>query len=472
MAKILRIIPRYWSPRGEAMGSLRGKPVMVWGGIPDEKAEAKLTRMGHNRDYAVWVGSPEPSVQRVEPSCPKYSACGGCPMMHLSEQGQHDARRRMVVSALNDEGLNDVKVGKVHPSPDGNTDFRHVVKLGVGFSEQGSLRVGAWGRHDRSIVPIPMCEVATPDLRTLMGHIAHNVREYRLGPYDPQNDRGVLRAFVLRQSRSTGDIHITISAGRRPRVLQEFADDVARMNKVSGVSLHLNSEPGNAIFSRDEEGNIPMRLLAGTPYIEEELLGVTYRIGPGDFFQTNPAMAEELYRHTLNKLELKHGQSFVDLYAGVGGMALAASRVTGYALGVEGIAGAVASARDTARRQKLPAEFMVGWVQDVLPDLKERLQGMRPVVVVNPARRGLEADVIDSLHALAPSKVAYVSCNPKALARDLVKFKELGYRIGQVELFDMFPNTAHVESVVVLESGQDSEPSRRAPRRRVIGGRR
>lgn len=451
---------------------VRGKPLEIWGGIPGEPAEVRIAYEGQNRTYGSWYGSPRPDPRRVEPPCPRFHLCGGCAIMHLNEQGQADTRADLVRAALDREGLGDVEIGPLRPNPDGLEDFRWVVKLGVGVSDQGLLRLGAWGRRTRTIVPIPKCNVAAPPLRKLMSSIAYHAREFNLWPYEPETDRGVLRSVILRGSRTTGEVLVTIVAGRRPRVMDEFAAAIGENSDVVGVAVHINTEPGNAIYARDEDGEIRFRMLGGRKYIDETLNGISYRIGPGDFFQTNPGMAEVMYKETLDALPLEEGVPFLDLYCGVGGFALPAAKRTKWALGVEEIEGAVQSARTSAKRNDVTAEFVTGRAETMMDDLVRRLGGSRPVITVNPARRGLDPGVGRGLLALKPRAVAYVSCNPVALARDLVEFRAAGMTIGPVALYDMFPNTPHVEAVVVVRSTDAEAPTRRAPRRKTVGRRR
>ena len=149
-------------------------------------------------------------------------------------------------------------------------------------------------------------------------------------------------------------------------------------------------------------------------------------------------------------------------------MALQAARVSGWALGVESIEGAVGYARESAKRNGVTAEFLCADVVEAVPELERRVGERRPVVVVNPARRGLEDGVIDGIVALNPRRIGYISCNPRALARDLAQFKGHGFDIGEVQLFDMFPNTPHVECLVVLTGRDADAPGPRAPRRKVV----
>jgi 23S rRNA (uracil1939-C5)-methyltransferase len=466
------VTPERWGPRGEAVVGTPDRYLLVWQGIPGERARVRVEHRGQTESYGRWIAPADrPHPERVQPICEKLTSCGGCAMMHVSPKGQEQARRDIVRAELDAFGLGDVQVGAFHASPAGLRDYRHVVKVGVGHSDQGRIRVGAFGRGDRArIVPIPDCPVAAPVLRKVMDALAYHVIDLELHPYDPETDRGVLRYAVIRASHITGEVLLTLVAGRHVHQLQELAERVAQQcNEVVGVWLHLNQDEGNAILARDGDGAFGVKPLAGKATIEERLNDVPYLVGPGDFFQTNPAMAEVLYARTLEKLSLDESTPFVDLYCGVGGFALQAAPRTGWALGIEEVEGAVLRARDAARLSEAPCEFVAGQVVEVLPDVAKRLAGSRPVVTVNPARRGLEEGVVDAIVAIRPQRIAYVSCNPKAMARDLAAFREKGFVIGEVELFDMFPNTPHVEALVILESSEPvEETARRAPRRRLV----
>ncbi len=391
--------------------------------------------------------------------------------MHLDGPGQSDARRDRVSAVLERFELADVALGPIHPCPDGLQDYRHVVKVGFGRSDRGRIRVGAWARGNRDIVPIPGCLAAPEVLRRTMMSLAHHTIQLDVEPFEPETERGVLRSAVLRASRTTGEVMLTLVAARRTRKLAELAEEVARgVNQVVGAWLHINAGPGNAIFQRDGDGVMGVSALAGKDWIEETLNGTAYRIGPGDFFQTNPSVAEVLYARVVERLELAQGEPVLDLYCGVGGVALLAAKRTGFAIGVEEIEGAVNRARESARINRAPAEFICDGVLTALPDLQERLGGVGTKVVVDPARRGLEEGVLERIVALQPARIAYVSCNPDALARDLAHARSLGWRVqGEIELFDMFPNTAHVELLAILVPPDDHPPpKRRGPQRKLV----
>jgi len=468
MGKKIVVTPSSWTHKGEARCVGGGqRPLLVWQGIAGEEGLVDVVHHGRNLVFGHWLKSQQPSPHRVEPMCEKVNSCGGCPWMHMNPRGQQEGHEALVRDAFREEGLQ-APIGAYHASAQ-LEDYRHVIKVGFGWTDRGRLRMGAWGRRNRRLVAIPDCNVAAPVLRKVMMSLAHHAIELRIHPYDPETERGVLRSAVLRASRSTGEVMVTLVAAKRTRFLTELAEAVAQgCPEVVGVWLHINKGPGNAIFLRDDEGVVGTVRLAGKETIEEELGGVVYRIGPGDFFQTHPEMAATLYQRTLDRLDLSGDDTLLDLYAGVGGLALAGAERAGFALGVEAVDGAVQRARQTARGNRINAEFMQGLVLEVLPELTERFAGVGPKIVVDPARRGLEEGVRDAIVSLKPSLLAYVACSTRALARDIAPLVNDGWRLQPLELFAMFPHTPHVEVLAVLEPPEAPEATRRAPKRKLV----
>ena len=469
-ARDIRITPQAWSPRGEAVVHGSRKELILWGAIPGEEAFAHLYHEGEHQDHARFIKpTGEPHPLRREPPCDRYNACGGCPLMHLTDEGQVRAKLHMVKAALAEHGLGEHAPLTMVASPDGNEAFRHVAKVAVGLSDMGHLRTGAFGRGTRHVVPIPSCNVVTPEIREVMKVIAFHVIDLAIYPYEPELERGLLRHLVIRQSRSTGEILITVVAARKLPLLWELAERLAgNLANVVGVHLHVNDDPDNAIFSRDADGvgeTIPMR---GKDAIEETLNGLRLRVGPADFYQTNPGLAELLVSDVVSTFSEDAGRPAVDLYCGVGGITLALARSQGWAFGVEGVETAVDRARENATLNKLAAEFAAGDVLEILPDLARRLQGTGPVVCVDPARRGLEPEVAAAIRALEPARLAYVSCNPRALARDLAEFVAAGWSVDDVRAYDMFPQTSHTELLARLSPPAPPSAARRPPRRKVV----
>lgn len=459
------LVPDAWHHRGEAVVTGRF-PTIAWSGIVGEEALYRVVHVGKNQRLVRFVGSRRPDPHRVKPPCEHYDPCGGCPLMHMNAEGQDRARRAMLRQALASEGLGELPIDPTVTGPD--LEFRHVLKLVAGYGDDERPRIGAPGRNLRHVTSVTRCRVLTPTLREVMLAIMGLCADLDLRPYEPGRG-GLVRHFVARQSALTGEVLVTVVAGHSARVLTEFAESLSRScPTVRGVHIHLNDGPTNAIFAPDGQGLVGTSTLVGISEIVEGLGDVQVRLGPGDFFQTNPAIAQRLCADLLAFSGAERDTPVVDLYSGVGAFTLAFARKTGWALGVEANEGAVRHARESARIQDIPAEFLRAEVLEALPGLVKRLADRHPVVVVDPARRGLEAGVIAALLELAPRRVLVVSCNPRALARDLAVFQARGYSVAHLRPYDMFPNTAHLEVLAVLEPPDGSVLSGRGPRRKVV----
>ena len=172
-----RVTPRRWTSWGEAALRLPdGREAVIWQGIPGERARVRPTGQGQHRVHGEWLSSPDPDARRRSPPCDKATLCGGCPLMHLTVPGQHDARLSMLSAAFQREGLDLEPPTTVVPSPDGDEGYRHVVKLAVGRSDRGRLRLGTYARGTHHVAPISGCKAVTPTLRRLMATVAHHSR--------------------------------------------------------------------------------------------------------------------------------------------------------------------------------------------------------------------------------------------------------------------------------------------------------
>jgi 23S rRNA (uracil1939-C5)-methyltransferase len=397
------VTPTRFDPRGEAVAG----PVRVFGGIPGEAAEVRVVGAGQHTAHAVWTSARTPAPGRVDPPCPHWLACGGCPWMHMDGDTQRMYRRQLVADALEAAGVS-ADVSPVVPCPDGDTGFRHLVKL-----VPGGRVLGVYGRHSHDVVPIDGCVVAAPELRR----------------YTTMRHPPAFRHLVLRRSRHTGATLATVVATAEDPALVAWATSLP----ADGVHLHLHRGVGDAIF--DPAG--PIRHIRGCVSVEERAGDAVVEVGPADFFQTNPSTAQRIWA----SLPRPTGP-LVDLYCGIGavGLALGATRIWG----VEENERSVVRARANAARNRVDATYVSACVADADVPLRDVM------VVVNPPRKGLEPGAVARVVSLRPSPLVYVSCHPAALARDLSRFVAAGLRIVAVQPFDMFPNTSHVETVAVL----------------------
>ena len=468
------LTPTHWLPRGEAVATVQDRPVVIWKGIVGEAAKIELVVRGQNQDHARFKWSQKPSPARREAPCERLDLCGACAFMHMTEPAQRDARLQLVRDALEGVGMGQHTPTEVVESPDGELGYRNTLKLAFGRSDRGHIRVGAYGRHSHKVVAIPNCPVVHPEAAKAMRSVAHHVIDLDIRPYDEETGQGLMRHCIIKRSRATGQILITWVVKYDARVLRTLAERIAMdVGEVAGQWLHINDLPGNAIFAPvdpdpEEDDPPPFKWLGGVESIDEEVAGLSLLVGPGDFFQINPGVADRLVRDVVSALAPWRERPVVDLYCGVGTFTLPLAQAHGWAAGIEIVPGAVNRASESARRHHLQAQFLQGTVAEQLPNITKQLEGKGPVVVVDPARRGLEPDVHEALDVLQPSRLIYVSCNPRALAQDLVKLDMRGWKLERLRAYDMFPQTSHVELMAELAPAKAPEVKGRGPRRRLV----
>ncbi|MEC8379161.1 MAG: 23S rRNA (uracil(1939)-C(5))-methyltransferase RlmD [Myxococcota bacterium] len=497
----MTLTPTHWGTQGEAILETtsedgKARRTIVWRGIPGEKARVRVLREGQNQRYTeVLSVTGKVDEGRRTPKCDKMDACGGCPMMHLSLSGQHSAKLSIVKSLFDAEDVGDYAPTEILEAKKAKPwDYRHTLKVAVDTTQEGHLRLGVRGRRGH-VVPIPKCHVVTPLLRKVLKAVAFYVtgkselitRKVMAYGTDSDNPTVGLRYVVIRQSSGPKpEVQLCFVVGKYSALYRDVADAVMRQcPEVVSVSVHINRTPGNSIFLREvsepetfisQQGeereerypNGSFAILTGRETIEEEVGGFHYQIGAGDFFQVNPVVAKQLQDAVVNASEEYQGHAIVDLYCGVGLLTVPLAKKHGWAIGVEGGEGATARAHSNARINGVTAEFSSGDVGDSLAGVRRRLAGRTPVVVVDPARRGLEEGVLEQIIALNPLKLIYVSCGPRALARDTRALLSLGWTVESTAAFDMFPHTAHVEMVAVFRPPHVTPSALQGPRRHFI----
>ena len=276
------------------------------------------------------------------------------------------------------------------------------------------------------------------------------MNQYRITVYDEATHKGLIRHIYVRRGAVSGQVLVCLVANGRK--LNRIPELIERLKTVPGFAtlvLSVNTRPGNAILG-DE-----FITLYGKGWIEDTLCGLTFRLSPRSFYQINHDQTERLYAAAIEAAGITKEDTVLDLYCGVGTITLAMSRSAGKVIGVEVIEQAVEDAKDNARRNGIEnAEFLCADAGAAALELEK--QGVKAdVVVVDPPRKGLNADAIEAIARFAPRRLVYVSCDPATLARDVALLKEKGFVLKNAQAFDLFPRCAHVETVVTLSKPED-----------------
>jgi 23S rRNA (uracil1939-C5)-methyltransferase len=436
---------------GAGVGSAGATSVHVAGALPGERAAALLEHVSRQRRDAwarlerIEVASPA----RRPPACRAFGACGGCVLQHLDYPEQLAWKTARVRRAL---AVVPVAVAPCVASPR-PLGYRNRSKLVVGRAG-GRLVLGAYAPRSHAVVDLGGCRVVEPPLDEVAAALRDLLEQAGVVPYDERTLTGDLRHVVLRANHAGAVLAVWVAA--RPEL--PGAEALARRFRaarpeVAGVVLNVNRSRGNAIFGDDD---VDDQLLDGVATLEEQVGGVRLALSARAFFQANRGVAALAYAEAARALAPRPGERAVDVYAGAGGIALTLAPHAGEVIGIEEHAGAVADAtRSAALNGATNARFVAGDAAAGLRALERA-----DLVALNPPRKGCDPAVLAEVARLRPRALAYLSCNPDTLARDLAVLAGHGYAARAVTPFDMLPHTPHVEALAVLERS-DPQPNAR-----------
>ena len=430
---------------GNGVARLNGFVVFVRRGLPGDTVRARVTKVKRSHAEAIAVEVLEPGADRVEAPCVHYPACGGCRFQDLAYERQLEAKAGQVADAL-------ARIGgfaglELEPAVPAESIFHYRNKLEYSFTETpegvglGLHRAGRWDE----VLDIEKCWLTTDVGNAIRNAVRDWARAEGLTVYDQATHEGYLRHLVVREGRNTGQaLVVLVTAPGRLDGEERLVETVQRFPEVRSIYHAVNDRPA-------EVTNVPGKLLWGEDAIEEEILGLRFRVRPNAFLQTNTAMAEVLYALALEYAGLTGEETVFDLYCGTGTIALSMAREALTVWGVEVSEESVACAIENAELNGVTnTAFFAGEVGDSIEELHERA-GKPDVVVVDPPRAGLSAKALRRIARLEPARIVYVSCNPTTLAgnaKELVG--EHGYRLERARPVDMFPHTPHIETVALF----------------------
>jgi 23S rRNA (uracil1939-C5)-methyltransferase len=430
---------------GNGVARLNGFVVFVRRGLPGDLVRARVTKVKRNHAEAIAVDVLEPGAARVEAPCQHYPECGGCRFQDLAYEAQSAAKEAQVRDALTRiAGLADLQLEPILPAEE---IFHYRNKLEYSFTRTpegpalGFHRAGRWDE----VLDIRRCWLTTDVGNAIRDTVREWAREELLEAYDQAEQTGFLRHLVVREGRNTGQALVSLVTAPGKLDPDGFVNALTAIPEVRSIHRAVNDRPA-------EVTNLPTELLWGDEAIEEQLLGLTFRVRPNAFVQTNTRMAERLYEIAIDYAGLTGDETVYDLYSGIGtiGLCMASRALTVW--GVEVSEEAVACAFENADLNGIAnAAFFAGEVGASLEELHDR-SGDPDVAVVDPPRAGMSGKAVRRLARLAPKRIVYVSCNPTTLAANVKDLtKEHGYRLTRARPVDMFPHTPHVETVALLE---------------------
>ena len=429
---------------GMGVARIDGRVVFVHGALRGEKCRVLILKTLKSVAFAKVLEVIEPSSERITPDCPYFPRCGGCTYRHIRYEEELRLKKQRVQDNLSRIGGSDVTVEEILGAQD---TLRYRNKAQYPVSKDGA--VGFYRARTHEVIECEHCLLVRPEADAAAEALREYMQSCRVAGYDEKTGRGLVRHLYIR-SNAAGEslICVLVNGDKLPKEdrLVTLLRDACP--KCTGIVLGTNTKKGNVILGDR------YRTLWGSDRLEDTLCGKTFRLSVPSFYQVNRVQAERLYAKAVEFAGLTGQETVLDLYCGAGTITLALSDHAKKVLGAEIVPEAIDDARENAARNGVKnAEFFCGDASDVAKKLAR--ENLRPdVITVDPPRKGLAADVVESIAEMQPGRVVYVSCDSATMARDVKRLADLGYTAQRACAVDMFPRADHVETVVLLSKGE------------------
>lgn len=466
---------------GEGIGKLEGYPLFIKDALPGDVVEVRLTKVKKNYAYARLEKIIKPSPDRIEPVCPFARQCGGCQIQSLSYEKQLQFKQEKVFNNLKrlgnipEELLQQVMepIIGMQPTDWGEAEvpirYRNKAQYPFGTDKNGEIICGFYAGRTHSIIANTDCYLGTSANKDVLEAVISYMKQCGVKSYCETTQEGLVRHVLIRVSHNMKEPRIMVCIVINGKNIPKKEILIEKLTKIPGmhsISFSPNEENTNVIL-----GNT-YHTIWGEDKIEDEICqtkekedgswerdaesGITFEISPLSFYQVNPVQMERLYSTALSYAGLTGEETVWDLYCGIGTISLFLAKKAKQVYGVEIVPQAIKDAKENARRNHIDnAEFFVGKAEEVLPEFYRRMDGegdmLHPdVIVVDPPRKGCDEACLSTMVKMQPKRIVYVSCDSATLARDLKFLRENGYELKKVRPCDMFGNSVHVETVVLM----------------------
>ena len=442
----VRAVIEGYSSEGLGIARVNGQVVFVHRAIRGEDCDILIMKVLKHAAFGKVTAIHTPSAHRQEPDCPYYGRCGGCDFRHMDYAEELSAKRQRVQDALSRIGGSAVQVEEILGAAD-TACYRN--KSQYPIAPNGT--VGFYRARSHEVIGVERCLIQRPEADAAAQAVRQYIRQFRVPCYDEETGRGLLRHLYVRTNGAGESLICLLGNGERaPHEPELVALLRQAVPNAVGVVWGVNRKKGNVILGDS------YRTLWGEDTLRDTLWGLTFRLSVPSFYQVNRAQAEVLYRKAVEFAALTGEETVLDLYCGAGTITLCMARHCKQAIGAEIVPEAIDDAWQNAKANGVEnVEFFCSDAKETAAELAHR--GLRPdVICVDPPRKGLAPEVVDAAAAMSPRRIVYVSCDPATLSRDVKRFAEHGYTAVRAAAVDLFPRTAHVESVVLLERTENA----------------
>ena len=457
---------------GEGIGKANGYTLFVKDAVIGDTVEARITKCRQTYGYARVEKVVTPSSFRAEPKCSLYRQCGGCQIQAMRYDKQLAFKQDKVRNNLIRIGGFDAKhIDEIMEPVVGMDEpwhYRNKAQYPVGYDRNGNLIAGFYAGRTHDIIANTDCALGAQENKAILEAVLSYMRENHVTAYRETDGSGLVRHVLIRTGFASGQIMVclVINGKKLPaekRLVEKLTGLPLDRKKIVSIAVSINEERTNVIMGKE------IRVLWGSPYMEDSIRilqtgeKVNFRISPLSFYQVNPLQTEKLYSIALDYAGLTGKETVWDLYCGIGTISLFMAKRAKQVYGVEVIPEAVRDAGENARINRIGnAEFYTGKAEEVLPAFyesgNEAVMKHPDVIVVDPPRKGCDEKCLETMLAMKPARIVYVSCDSATLARDLKVLAAGGYELKRVRAVDQFGHSVHVEVACLLVRLDSKQP--------------
>ena len=446
---------------GEGIGHVDGYTLFIKDAVIGDVVEAKIMKAKKNYGYARLMKVITPSEYRVEPKCAFARRCGGCQIQEMSYDRQLVFKDQKIrgnlerIGGFTKDQIDTVMqpvVGMEHPF-----GYRNKAQFPFGTDKEGNPITGFYAGRTHDIIANTDCALGVEQNKEILEIILQYMRENKIKSYDEKTGKGLIRHALIRYGFKTKEIMVCLVVnGKKLPKAERLIEKLIQIEGMTSITISPNTRKDNVIMGDSYE------ILWGQGYITDYIGNVKYQISPLSFYQVNPVQTEKLYGLALEYADLKGDETVWDLYCGIGTISLFLAQKAKQVYGVEIVPQAIDDAKENAKINAIDnAEFFVGKAEEVLPEYYAEYErehngetAHADVIVVDPPRKGCDETLLETIVKMQPEKVVYVSCDSATLARDLKYLCANGYEITVCRGVDQFPQSVHVETVVLLSKGE------------------
>ncbi len=436
---------------GQGIGKVDGFPIFVRHAVKGDIANVLLTKVKKGYAYGRIMELIDPSKLRKKPDCLIFKRCGGCQLQMMDYEAQLLLKQKNVEDCLTRIGGCDIPNMLPILKSDEIYRYRNKAQYPVGVDKKGNTVCGFFAERSHEIIECNDCLLTPSIFSDIVRDILKWMNDENIKPYNETNGKGIVRHIFIRQAFTTGQMSlcIVVNSDNLPKK-DSFIRIMSKYDGIKYISISVNKKKSNVIMGDK------IKLIYGDMYIEEKIGDVKFRISPMSFYQINPKQTRKLYDKVAEFADLSGDEIVLDLYCGIGTIGLYAASRASKLIGIEIIPEAIEDAKINQKLNNVEnAEFYAGKAEEILPMLYRQGVKKADVIIVDPPRKGCDENALATICDISPKKLVYVSCNPATLARDVKFLSEKGFKLEKVQPVDMFPNTVHVETVVLMSKVQN-----------------